>query len=271
MGKSRRVLRNQRPKKRRRRLPIKPFIYLFAASLAALGLWYSSHFISEFQFRATERTPLQWRINVLGEQLSSAQLSDLHRVITNKAPYGAPAELDQAARTLQAKLAMERVRIVRTGSDQLAIFIKARRAFLRVFTGKERLLSEVGQIYGTATEADQQLPLLKGLPMDDVSWGSDGTLEVSAEVEQLIQQAILLTKECHKYRFAIDTLEYIPYRGYQVTRAQDQIQIIVGFEPFDDKLARLTNLIDSLKKKSSHVERIELDYQGKAFIKQKKS
>lgn len=272
MAKTRNALRNQRPQKRKKLVSAK-IIGLASILLASTALsWYTIRSI-DFSFNKESKspTPIKWHVQVEGEKQSSKHLKEIHLTLAEACPNGRPKEIKFAAQLLQTRLEVDRVRLVRTGHDQLYLYIKPRKPYLRIFTGKVRLLSETGQIYGLALPNHENLPMLKGIPIENASWRSDGTLHIAKESEQLINQALELVKLARSFRAEIDAVSYIPYRGFSFTRASDNIEAVVGFSPFDEKLDRLLKLVGSLKKKGSHVERIELDYQGKAFIKEKKS
>ena len=55
-----------------------------------------------------------------------------------------------------------------------------------------------------------------------------------------------------------------------VVMKDNEAEVALGRPPFAEKLVKLGELINKLSKKGDVASRIELDYQGKAFIKLKK-
>jgi hypothetical protein len=50
----------------------------------------------------------------------------------------------------------------------------------------------------------------------------------------------------------------------------DDTEIVIGLQPFAYKLKKLQNILDGLRRDGIVASRIELDYEGKAFIKERK-
>ena len=68
----------------------------------------------------------------------------------------------------------------------------------------------------------------------------------------------------------IKSIEFKRFRGFFVVLQTSETEVALGRSPFSGKLVRLHEILKRLEKTSSTAARIELDYQGKAFIKEKK-
>jgi hypothetical protein len=67
----------------------------------------------------------------------------------------------------------------------------------------------------------------------------------------------------------IKSISFQKFRGYALILADDT-EIVIGLQPFAYKLKKLQNILDGLRRDGIAASRIELDYEGKAFIKERK-
>ena len=85
-----------------------------------------------------------------------------------------------------------------------------------------------------------------------------------------VQGALGLLQEAMQNGFICEKIVYEQYRGWQVKIADVTALIFFGTAPFDAKLQKLRNILATLRVKNTQAARIELDYEDKAFVQQKK-
>ena len=97
-----------------------------------------------------------------------------------------------------------------------------------------------------------------------------GLYVLDRQEQQNVQQALVLLHEAMQNGFICERIVYEQYRGWQVKIADVTAVIFFGTAPFAAKLQKLRNILATLRAKNTQASRIELDYEDKAFVQQKK-
>ena len=159
--------------------------------------------------------------------------------------------------------------IIKTRPDHVNVYVRVRRPLLKMKVNQKlRYISNQGKIFGVIKK-ESTLPLLTGVLKDDEEYHRDveDMFILTLEENSAIHEALTLVRLANASDFPVSSMNYEKYRGLSLKIKGINTDVHVGNPPYEQKLKKLTQIIDSLHKKKSHALRIELDYEGKAFIK----
>lgn len=181
-------------------------------------------------------------------------------------------DLDEVAKRLQNTLPAKSVGLVDAGGERVLVAVTYRVPLIRVEADLMRLLSTDGEIYGEArTEPEKMLPLITGLfePRETLTWNDEGALSLDTSRRQSVKDALELIDALKKSRIVFDEIRHVPSRGLTLVNQSEKFEVFLGRAPYDKKISRLEKILVKLRVKGTTAARIELDYEGKAFIKEK--
>ena len=214
------------------------------------------------------------RVEFLGAGGSLAEFDreSLQSKISEAADAG--ASLDDLARIAGSLAPLAKVEIIRAAPGKIIVGFERRTPSLRIDrsnnssndAGAVRLVDSAGFIYGSCCvlpvqEAESLLPLLTGLPAADQAGNNK-------EEHALIREALKLYDGLTTKNIKASSIRYQNHRGFFAIMDPGQIEVSIGRAPFDEKLNRLAEVLERVDRQK--VSRIELDYHGKAFIKERK-
>jgi hypothetical protein len=84
-----------------------------------------------------------------------------------------------------------------------------------------------------------------------------------------VRDALDVWRLVEENNIPVKQLNFQKFRGYALT-LQDDTEIVIGLKPFAYKLKKLNDILTGLARDGIVASRIELDYEGKAFIKERK-
>lgn len=156
---------------------------------------------------------------------------------------------------------LARVNIIRTSPGRLVVAFDKRTPALRAGTGGNLLVDTEGFAYGSCCvipgqEDEASLPMLEGVTV------------AHGNTDPVVGEAIDLKGRLVAEGLEPATLRYHAHRGYTVIMKPDMLEVAMGRAPFGDKMARLSEVLGRVERQ--RISRIELDYHGKAFIKERK-
>jgi len=239
----------------------------------AASLWRASHPIAT----------VPWEVEIkliAGEALAPELASDLLGMAKDGLGDGAPSALRELAEEIQKAGSFSAVHVLRTGPHAAVVQIEPRVPVLCL---------QLDRLYYVTTEGDAYLPgrnakiedcpgpVLTGVlgendPLPGLA--ADLALDLKPEARAKLRDAVDLLGHTQTFGLTPARIAFQPYRGYSMTMgaAADgtALEVAIGRAPFADRLAKLKDLLDKLAAKHEQAARIELDYQGKAFIKLKK-
>ena len=129
-------------------------------------------------------------------------------------------------------------------------------------------ISESGRIFRSSSA--ENLPLFH-IPMQESDLHSLGAATYqpkNPEDAAIIKEANQLLTLLEQQNIPIKTIHFDRHLGFEVT-TRSLTKISLGRAPFQIKMERLQRAMHMSLKNGMEVERIELDYTGKAFIKEK--
>jgi hypothetical protein len=168
----------------------------------------------------------------------------------------------------------EDILLLQQSPEQLYVKIWQRQPILTTMTDKLRFVTASGVVYGIVEdeEAVASLPRLKGL-FDDkhrqFTVTPHNSLTLTPFEQQLLTEAAALALLLEGDGFKVSTIDFVMHRGFLCRLKDKDTTVSFGRAPFDKKMAKLHKVLAHLASKGTSAQRIELDYIGKAFIKEK--
>ncbi len=276
------VLMRQKPKRGRKRslaesLKLYAAIVLAAAILGGVG-YGVYRFKTQGVFVADRPDRIDWKVSIKAAEdqaLPTQAMEDIVATVKKLAGDGSKRSLNRAAESVQKLDSYAQVSLIKLAPNELAVHVRRRTPAFCVQADRIRFVATDAVIYGTPDPAKADAcpgPLLTGVFDDQRKFlvKSDLTLALEGEERQILREALELLKLSREKNQTFTQLSYRRYRGFFVTLAGSGAEVAVGRAPFAGKLDKLTGILTKLEAKGHVAERIELDYQGKAFIKSKK-
>lgn len=272
------VLSRQKLKTSRSRVAValkrRRFLIIGVVLILAIGV---GVFISKRQARPIPHAPQDWHVTLKtpgDEPLADKAAEQVIATVKRNLGDGSKADLRRAARLAQQTDSYATVHILRTGETGVVIEVMPRQPLLCVEADHLRYVAIDGAIYGALDTPEAcPGPVLKGVfPESRMRFpqSEQQTLTLDPEEQAIIHEAVELVQLLKAQSFQVAGLEHRRYRGFFVKLKDGDLEIAVGRTPFVGKLTKLTGILDKLQQKGEQASRIELDYQGKAFIKLKK-
>ena len=144
---------------------------------------------------------------------------------------------------------------------------------LRVQVDRIRLISDLGAIYGQPqSDLEHSLPFVSGVferKDSDYRFTEDGVLIAKPDEALLVREAIDLEDATRNRNQTPISIAFNSFRGFTVVLSNTGIEVLFGRFPFGERPTRLVSILDKLKAKGMSASRIELDFDGKAFVKEK--
>lgn len=185
---------------------------------------------------------------------------------------GTRQQLQEVATAIGADPQLAAVQVIKTGRARVVVYVDVRRPALIVqVNGKLSYVSHRGDIYGAA-QATEAYPVLEGVLDSTRQYArdEDSLYVLDATEQQNVQQALELARLAMQNKFICEKIIYEQYRGWQAKLEDVAAVIFLGHAPFAKKLQKLRDILVSLHAKNTQAARIELDYEDKAFVQQKK-
>lgn len=245
-------------------------------SLAAGGLALKRQLV---KITGISSAPPAWAVSlkVDGEAaLSEPTILKVHEAARRNLGHGSAAELARTAAAIQKLDAFAHVAVVRLSAAQAAVSVTPRTPVLCVEAGETHFVGTEGEVFGAAVKEPSECPgaMLTGIFEDrgrKLVAATDLTYPTTAEELGALKEAVTLQGEFKARKLPVKGLTYQRYRGFLVSLSDPaELEVQLGRAPFNAKLDKLEGILVKLREKGSHAERIELDYQGKAFVKFKK-
>jgi hypothetical protein len=225
--------------------------------------------------------PREWRVEVRskgGAPLPEDVTREVYRVSSRILRSGSPGELAGLARQIEALGMLDGVKVIRPLADTVLLSAEIRRPALLASVGsKTRFLTLDGTVYGDSADNSGNLTgahptvLITGVFEQRPSAAIDSSQRVvtTSEENRHLLEAIEIWQRATEAGIEVATINFQRFRGFSISLV-DQSEIVIGIKPFDYKLKKLRGILDGLKRDGVVASRIELDYEGKAFIKEKK-
>jgi cell division septal protein FtsQ len=226
-------------------------------------------------------TPKDWHVEVMandGTPLAENIKRDIYRVAGRTLKSGSAEELRKLAKQTEALGMLDKVRVIRPLPNTVLISADLRRPALLVNTGsKNRFLSLDGTVFGDSADNSgnpfgvSPTVILNGIFEHRPNPSVDDSLRVmtNSDEQRHLLESIEIWQRSSESMLEVKQIQFQKFRGYSI-HLSDGTDVVLGLKPFDYKLKKLRGILDNLKRDGIAAARIELDYEGKAFIKERK-
>jgi hypothetical protein len=224
-------------------------------------------------------SPQEWKIEVInsaGQPLPDDVRNEVYRAAQKHLKSGHSSDLLSLAKQIDGLGTLDNVRLIRPVGDTLVISANLRQPILYVEAfGKLRLLTSDGTLYGEVADpgASSSTPLAVVSGVFDQRGTSAGDasskINITADERAHLLDAVELLNRASEQGLDVRRIHYQKFRGFSLTTGEGS-EIIVGLGSFDYKVKKLRGILDGLKRDGVIASRIELDYEGKAFIKERR-
>ncbi len=221
----------------------------------------------------TTSTP--WEVTVLSSKEAPLNkekerelLSKTKRLAGNKTFF----DIDALAKMVQKEHSFEQVNIIQNRPHKLLVFVKERTPVMQVRLHKLMLLSSQGEVYGSPSLPEEKsLPILEGFFSSRRKRHKtlpNNSLQTTVKEQRRLKEALQLYSLLKNQNLPVLNIQHKKHRGFFVTLKEKNILVAFGTDLFKVKVEKLIKAL-KLNSKNRPIERIDLDYLGKAFIKRK--
>lgn len=185
-----------------------------------------------------------------------------------------PTQLKKIAAKIQSNGLYDEVNVAMTSQQNISVKLHPRVKHACIRHGKNlRFVSRTGTAFGLTKACSDQITLLGILSGSDKLLPTKRVATTAAQ-NQLILQSVKLTEELKALDvLRTQTVRWVPHRGFRFTAEirphKHTLTVDIGQAPFTSNISKLRKLLN--REELGKIEKIELDYQGKAFIKRKRS
>lgn len=203
--------------------------------------------------------------------LYASQLDHASQTARKFLHSGSSKELANIAQRVQSLGGFESVRALRTGERRIVLAIKPRRPILLASSEKElHYVTDQGLAFGRLGTRDlpPDLPILSGVLQEPLQSHSDGHLVLPPRTQQVLAEAAALTRMLGRESLTPESLRFDPEIGIDIVlQGPNPVSIRMGFGPFGEKIQRLKKVLSDLETQKLRAESIELDFEGKAIVR----
>ncbi len=226
-------------------------------------------------------SPTEWKIEVVsdgGLPLPEDVKKEVYKVAGRALKTGAAGELKKLSKLVESLGMVDHVRVIRPVADTVILSAQLRRPVLLVNTGaKNRYLSLDATVFGDSADSSgnpsgaSPAVIVTGVFDQRQNPTVDDSMRVLTTTDERrhLADALEVWQKSNESMIELRQINFQKFRGYSITLS-DGTEVVLGIKPFDYKLKKLRGILENLKKDGSVAARIELDYEGKAFIKEKK-
>jgi hypothetical protein len=225
--------------------------------------------------------PGEWQVDVVstsGAPLPEDVRREIYNVASKQLRLGTPKELSSLAHQVEGLGTLDSVKVIRPLAGTVILSAQMRQPALLVSVGsKVRYLTLDGTVFGDDSIISESSSwvrptvLVTGIFDQRMNPAMDDSLRVivTPDERRHLTEAIELWQLALEASFSVKAIGFQKFRGYVLSMAEET-EIVIGPKPFEYKLKKLRGILDGLKREGTLAARIELDYGGKAFIKERK-
>lgn len=270
------VLSRQRPKKNRSKgsffsANLRSFLLLGSTVLILIGTFL---YLSNARSSSVSGKSRNWRLTIKSDDRSLLEGREEQAVIQavkETVTLGEKSDLLKAVSKIKTDESFAKIHLIRTGLDQLTLYYSKRIPVMCYQSDSLFLISTEAEIYGDLDSQDNcPGPVVSGILEDRKKQTRGSVLKLSTEEQKNVSLALQLLKVLRFHQLQPTRLIFDKYRGFFINLKGLETEIALGYPPFDTKLEKLGEVLERINSKGEIAQRIELDFQGKAFIKMKK-
>ena len=274
------ILAHQRISTKKKFNPFKNMTFRFAIFLTALILSIYKILPTLLTFKPDNLVSLNFGVDpqILIQQEQGTKESQFTEIELSKIREEIAVYLKSTGTINLAKL-MEKIRrsaqisylhLYSPSTEMIEVHLKKMTPFLIVKSkNKDYFASFEGDLYEIDSANAVDLPTLYGIIDIQVKpqlSSEEQTISIDDEGKALLKECIDLIKKSREHSLEFSVIEFKKFRGFFVSTKLPTIDIAMGRAPYNEKIERLVQLLSNLKSKGILAKKIELDYEGKAFI-----
>jgi len=271
------VLKQQKPKRRYLfKSVIKSIFFLGAVGSFCLTAFIYRLDVEKFwQNFFSLSIDSSWHVEIYDEnkQKVSKELENRVYELIQLAHRGnVPLSLSKLAKFIQNRIYQSSVHLFLSGQHQLILTVTSYKPYLRILADIPRYVTKNGQIYGNDSMKDDRSTLIGIFPSGYIwKFHEDQSLRLESREHKLVLEAISLFQFLRKENLDIEKIFFRKFQGFSFNIRSYDTVILVGRRPFNQKLKNLANMLKKFNHQLTDIARIDLDYQGKIFIKKRET
>jgi hypothetical protein len=258
-------------KRSKKKSPWKKILFFFILCPLFALLYF--HFITPLDKKFGQKTenshPIKpsWELTLK----SNSQVTDKERIISKLPKIIHDAKTTQeVAEKIQKYFSFAKTTILQTAPEKLIIHIEDRVPEFSTLADKQRLVSIDHEIYGELSSTYKNLPRLENIlnkGRKTYTFSENASLVLEEEEKERLREAQMILRLAEQNTLDLKEITFVEYRGFKLNFRQDKTEVFLGRKPFEKKFLKLLQIKKQFKNEDGATRRIELDYDGKAFIK----
>ena len=251
--------------------PWKKILFFFILSPIFVVLYF--YFITPVNKKFEQKTGLShpikpsWELTLKSNSLGT----DKEKIIRILPKIIQDAKTTQeVAQKIQKYFSFAKTTILQTAPEKLIIYIEDRVPEFSTLADKQRLVSIDHEIYGELSSAYKNLPRLQNIlkkGRKNYTFSENASLVLEEEEKERLLEAQMILRLAEQNTLDLKEITFVEYRGFKLNFRQDKTEVFLGRKPFEKKFLKLLQIKKQFKNEDGATRRIELDYDGKAFIK----
>lgn len=172
------------------------------------------------------------------------------------------------AEKIQKYFSFAKTTLLQIAPGKLLVDVTDRIPEFSILADKPRLVSIDSEVYGELSPKYRMLPKLENLlkKRKNYTFSANSALILDEEEKTRLEEARMILHLAEKSSLEVDRLSFVEYRGFKLNFRHERTEVFLGRQPFKKKFTKLMQIQKQLKN-DGNARRIELDYDGKAFIK----
>ena len=162
------------------------------------------------------------------------------------------------------------IRLFKSGYKNFQLAVEPGSPVLLIEADKLRYVSGSFQVYGHGISSS--LPVLKGVFTDKkepFKMIHSNFLALNALQKMRIKQAVHLMHLLSDSNLDVVEIHFKKFRGFLTILKNSETEVYFGIPPFSGKIKKLHSILQELAKNGRYASRVELDFEDKAFVKEK--
>ena len=251
--------------------PWKKILFFFILSPLFVVLYF--YFITPVNKKFEQKTGLSHPIKPSWELTlkSNSLVTDKEKIIRTLPKIIQDAKTTQeVAQKIQKYFSFAKTTILQTAPEKLIIYIEDRVPEFSTLADKQRLVSIDHEIYGELSSAYKNLPRLQNIlkkGRKNYTFSENASLVLEEEEKERLLEAQMILRLAEQNTLNVKEITFVEYRGFKLNFRQDKTEVFLGRKPFEKKFLKLLQIKKQFKNEDGATRRIELDYDGKSFIK----
>lgn len=273
------ILDKQKPRKRKRqRSKLWLFLTYTCGSIAILFICWTAFLKFEpnlvSQMSRKNLVEKNWKVSISPDDrslLTSSHKKLIDFEIKKHLLTGSRDELKILADSILVNTEFDRVTIKRLYSDEIEIKVVIPEPIALIQSDELMYVSRNGHIFKSSHIGSDASKFVTIAGLIDpyqrkASFNKTNKLMLDDKEKLHLGNALSVIKMAEQQGLELKSLNHDEFRGISI-ELNSGAEVFLGHQPYDKKFLRLTNILANAEQSHSKIERIELDFNGKAFVK----